>query len=181
SNTVKEEVDKIKIPEDKLDQAIEFGLKRGKKSKRGVGKKVLYICSAAVLLFGLLIGSTFVSPAMARVVSKIPYLGQIFENENDVLYVISEELREKGYKNTGAGVSFPEKEIIIEIEGSEKYFDTVKADVEKIARNILQSRNYDAYTLKVNKSRTDESKGDVDPKYEKEMEQFDREYMIIHT
>ncbi|MEC0347871.1 DUF4030 domain-containing protein [Peribacillus frigoritolerans] len=170
SNNVKNEVDKIKIPEDKLDKAIEYGLKRGKKSKRGLSKKVLYICSAAVLLFSLLIGSAFVSPAMAKIVSKIPYLGQIFESKDDIVKVISEELRAKGYNTDGAGVSFPEKEISIGIKGSEKYFNTVKGDVETIVQDILHSRNYDAYTLKV--SRSKERKVEIDEKEEKEMKEF---------
>ncbi|PEJ56174.1 hypothetical protein CN692_18720 [Bacillus sp. AFS002410] len=151
SNNLKIEMDKIKIPEDKLDQALEHAIKRGKKKHQSLGKKVVYLSSAVVLLVGLLIGSAFVSPAMARVVSKIPYLGQIFEFKNDVVTVISEELRAKGYNISGAGVSFPEKEINIGIKGSEKYFDTVKSDVEDIAKDILHSRNYDAYTVKVSK------------------------------
>ncbi|WP_110927690.1 DUF4030 domain-containing protein [Bacillus massiliglaciei] len=176
SNNVKKEVDKIKIPEDKLDQAIEHGLKRGKKSQRGLSKKVLYTCSAAVLLFSLLIGSAFVSPAMAKIVSKIPYLGQIFESKDDIVKVISEELRAKGYNTSRAGVSFPEKEIYISIEGSEKYFDSVKDDVEDIAKDILQSKNYDAYTIKV--TRYKEREIDVDEKKEKQSIEFAREYDI---
>lgn len=169
SNNVKKEVDKIKIPEDKLDQAIEHGLKRGKKSQRGLSKKVLYTCSAVVFLFSLLIGSAFVSPAMAKIVSKIPYLGQIFESEDDIVKVISEELRAKGYNTSGAGVSFPEKEIYIGIKGSEKYFDTVKGDVETIVKDILHSRNYDAYTLKVSRYKERKVEIEID---EKEMKEF---------
>ncbi|WP_181215971.1 DUF4030 domain-containing protein [Mesobacillus foraminis] len=171
-------MDKINIPEERLDQAIELGLRRGRKTQRGYGKKVVYTFSAAVLVFCFLIGSAFVSPAMAKIVSKIPYLGQIFENKDDVVVVISEELRAKGYKTAGAGVSFPEKEIMIGIEGSEKYYNSVKADVEKIARDVLQSRNYDAYTLKV--SQYKERKIDVDPKEEKKIKQFSQEYDILH-
>ena len=151
SNNVKKEVDKIKIPEDKLDQAIEYAIKRGKKNQSSLGKKLIYFSSAAVLLFGLFIGSAFVSPAMAKVVSKIPYLGQIFENKNDILKLISEELRAKGYKTTGAGVSFPKKEIEIVIQGSENYFNDVKSDVDDIAKDILKSKGYDAYTVKVSR------------------------------
>jgi len=178
SNNVKKEVDKIKIPEDKLDQTIEIGIKRGKKNQRSLGKKVFYFSSAAILFFGLLIGSAFVSPAMAKVVSKIPYLGQIFESKNDIVKVISEELRAKGYNSTGAGVSFPEKVIYITIQGSEKYFDTVKGDVENIAKDILQSKNYDAYSIKV--TRYKERKIEVDEKEEKQSIEFAREYDIFY-
>lgn len=179
TNNVKKEVDKIKIPEEALDQAIKSAINKGKRNQRSLGKKVIYFSSAAVFLFGLLIGSAFVSPAMARVVSKIPYLGQIFESKNDIVTVITEELRAKGYKTSGAGVSFPEKKIVIDIQGSEKYFVAVKEDVERVASEILQSKGYDAYTLKV--SRYKERKVEVDPKDEKKMNQYNKEYEIIHN
>jgi hypothetical protein len=57
SSNVKKAVDKIKIPEDKLDQAIEYAIKSGKKNQRSLGKKFIYFSSAADLLFSLLIGS----------------------------------------------------------------------------------------------------------------------------
>ncbi|MBT2757443.1 DUF4030 domain-containing protein [Mesobacillus foraminis] len=178
SGNVKKEVDKIKVPEDKLNQTIEFAIKRGKKHNRSLGKKVIFFGSAAVLLLGLFIGSAFVSPVMANVVSKIPFLGPIFANEQDVTTVIFEELKEKGYKVTGGGVSYPKKEIRIEIEGSEKYYQNVKDEVKKIGIDILQSKNYNAYTFKV--TRYKQYIDDVDPKQEKEIEQLNREYEIIY-
>jgi hypothetical protein len=151
SNNVKKEMDKIKIPEDKLNQAIEFAIKRGKKNQRSLGKKVIYFSSAAVLLFGLLIGSTFVSPAMAKVVSKIPYLGQIFESKS-LIIVISEELRAKGYNTISTGIRYESEKIVeVSIDGSDDYYNEVKDDVEKIVNGILKSRGYDAYSVKVNK------------------------------
>ncbi|MFD6440231.1 DUF4030 domain-containing protein [Peribacillus sp. NPDC060186] len=114
-------------------------------------RKLAYSSIALIILFGLFISSAFVSPAMAKVVSKIPYLGQIFENKNNIVILISEELRAKGYKTTGAGVSFPKKEIEIVIQGSEKYFNDVKGDVDDIAKDILKSKGYDAYTVKVSR------------------------------
>ncbi|MFS0667729.1 DUF4179 domain-containing protein [Peribacillus frigoritolerans] len=74
-------------------------------------RKLAYSGIALIILLGLFISSAFVSPAMAKVASKIPYLGQIFENKNNIVLLISEELRAKGYKKTGVGVSFPKKEI----------------------------------------------------------------------
>lgn len=172
SSNVKKEVDKIKIPEDKLDQAIEYAIKSGKKNQRSLGKKFIYLSSAAVLLFSLLIGSAFVSPAIAKVVSKIPYLGQIFESKN-VLMIISEELHTKGYNSVGSGVSYPKKEITIDIKGSEKYFENVKGDIKNIAKDILKSRDYDAYTVKVTryKERLDVPHSEED---KKQMEQQEK-------
>lgn len=114
-------------------------------------RKLAYSGIALIILFGLFISSAFVSPAMAKVASKIPYLGQIFENKNNIVLLISEELRAKGYKKTGVGVSFPKKEIEIAIQGSEKYFNDVKSDVDDITKDILKSKGYDAYTVKVSR------------------------------
>ncbi|MFE4430811.1 DUF4030 domain-containing protein [Peribacillus butanolivorans] len=151
SNNVKKEVDKIKIPEDKLDQAIENAIKRGKKKQRSLGKKVIYFSSAAVLLFGLLIGSAFVSPAMAKVISNIPYLGSIFQSE-PIGSLIFDELEEQGYKISGTGIDYkPKKEIEVRIEGSDDYFNEVKDDIEKTVKGILKSKGYNAYSVKVSK------------------------------
>src|SRR4051812_38395311 len=97
SSNVKKEVDKIIIPEDKLEQRIGYAIKSGKKVKRRFSKRLFNISGAAVLLSGLLVGSAFVSPVMANIVSKIPYLGLIFQSE-PITSLILDELEEKGYK-----------------------------------------------------------------------------------
>ncbi|MGG3942994.1 DUF4030 domain-containing protein [Peribacillus psychrosaccharolyticus] len=155
SNNVKKEVDKIKIPEVKLDQAIENAIKRGKKKKRSLGKKVIYFSSAAVLLFGLLIGSAFVSPAMAKVISNIPYLGSVFQSE-PISGLIFDELKEKGYKISGTGTTYsPHKIFHVTLEGSDDYYNEVKDEVKQTVREILKSKGYDAYTVEVTKVRKD--------------------------
>lgn len=178
-NNVKKEVDRIKIPEEKLDERIGYAIKRGGGNQDRLGGKVFYMSSAAVLLFALLVSSSFVSPTMAKVVSNIPFLGQIFESKNDIVSYISEELMTKGYKISGVGVSLPEKELIIGINGSDEYFENVKNDVEDIAREILQSRNYDAYTQKVMIYK--EYKDEVDEKEKIKRTEFDQEYEKIHN
>jgi len=173
-NNVKEEMDNIRIPEDKLNHTIQMAIERGKKDRGGHGKKWIYYSSAAVLLFGLLIGSALVSPAMANVVSKIPYLGSIFESKDDVVVGMSEELREKGYPINGLGGSFPEKVIRIWIEGDKDYFNRVKTEVEEVAMEFLESRNYDAYTVKV--SRYEEREV---PQKDKETQQRSEDFQLI--
>ncbi|KOR80616.1 hypothetical protein AM232_20755 [Bacillus sp. FJAT-21352] len=137
-------------------------------------RKLSYSSIALIILFGLFISSAFVSPAMAKVASKIPYLGQIFENKNNIVLLISEELRAKGYKKTGVGVSFPKKEIEIAIQGSEKYFDDVKSDVDDITKDILKSKGYDAYTVKISRytERVDVPHSEEDKKQFKKQEKL---------
>jgi hypothetical protein len=45
-------------------------------------RKLAYSGIALAVLFGLLIGSAFVSPTMAKVISNIPYLGLIFQSKS---------------------------------------------------------------------------------------------------
>ncbi|WP_377891839.1 DUF4030 domain-containing protein [Alkalihalobacillus sp. R86527] len=97
-------------------------------------------------------------------------LERISEDKDNVVDVISEELRAKGFNTTGLGVSFPDKIIDIRIGGSQKYVDSVKGDIEKIVKDILQSKNYDAYTFKV--SRDKEHKFEMDGKVEKDLNEF---------
>ncbi|WP_141604268.1 DUF4179 domain-containing protein [Terrilactibacillus laevilacticus] len=122
----KTKVNQINVPEEKLNHAIDIAIKKGRRKRLRVGKKIAYICCAAILLFALLLSSAFVSPAIAKVVSKIPYLSLIFESK-PVVVIIMENLEEKGYKNIGIGISYvPKKNIQITVEGSAKYYNEVK-------------------------------------------------------
>ncbi|MBT2695169.1 DUF4030 domain-containing protein [Bacillus sp. ISL-55] len=138
-----------------LNQGDNYGVTIIKRSYAVRFKKVLTLSGAAVLVLSLFIGSAFVSPAIAQVVAKVPFFGQIFGNKSDIIEQISEELIAKGYKVT-AGVSYPEKVITISVDGSEEYLNQVKNDVNQIASNILHSSNYDAYKVKVVLSRPKE-------------------------
>ncbi|MBH0158691.1 DUF4030 domain-containing protein [Fictibacillus sp. 5RED26] len=175
---VKNEIDKVKIPEEKLNQRIKIAINKGKKEQHRYSNKTFYISAAAAILFVLLMSSSLVSPVMANVVSKIPLLNQVFGSK-DIVTHISEELLAKGYKISGVGVSVPEKELIIGIKGSEEYFEDVKGDVETISGSILEARNYDAYTQKIMLS--NESKDDLLEKDKEKRETADLEYEKIHT
>jgi Protein of unknown function (DUF4030) len=175
-NDVKKEMDNIRIPEDKLNHAIEMAMIKGRKKQKGWVKKWFYASSAAVLIIGLLVGSALVSPAMANVVAKIPYLGSIFEFKGDIVIEISEELREKGYKVNGLGVSYPEKVIRIGIEGDEDYYTKVRPEVEKVVLGLLESRDYDAYTVKVNRYKERKV-----PQKDKETQQISEKLQLIDS
>ncbi|UOQ48757.1 DUF4179 domain-containing protein [Gracilibacillus caseinilyticus] len=76
----KKDIDQIEIPEKKLNLAVESAIKQGKRKKWSLGKKITYLCSAAVIFISLLMGSTFVSPIMAKVMSNVPLLNQILQS-----------------------------------------------------------------------------------------------------
>ncbi|OOE14721.1 DUF4030 domain-containing protein [Fictibacillus arsenicus] len=149
TNTVLSDVTFDQNLERKIHDRIE---RRSFTSKRNhLGKRFMYLTAAAVLLFALFIGSAFVSPAMAKMAAKIPYLGQYFESEN-IGYVIHEKLKEERYQISGVGASYQgKKEIFIDIQGDDQYFEKVKNEVQSLAAEILKSRGYDAYSVKVGK------------------------------
>lgn len=149
-----------------------------KKQKKHFRMKVISISLSIAAAFFLFIGSAFISPVMANVISKIPYLQTIITSKEDIVEIISDELRAKGFNINGVGVSFPGKEINVSIEGSKEYFDTVEEDVRNVVNDILQSKNYDAYTLKVN--RYQEHKVETNGEDDKELKEFRTHSTAIH-
>jgi hypothetical protein len=78
----KNEMDQIPVPVEKLDTIIAQTVS-GTKMKKPKKRVLLYSMSAAVVGFGLFIGSAMVSPAMAMVASKIPVVGTFFNDVGD--------------------------------------------------------------------------------------------------
>ncbi|WP_428912185.1 DUF4030 domain-containing protein [Niallia sp. Krafla_26] len=138
------DIEKLECQEKDKNPILSPNIKRGR-----VLPKLIYSGIALIILFSLLIGSAFFSPTMAEVIAKIPYLNQVFHTE-PVQQTIMEELRNEDFKIDGIGTTG--KKIEIRVNGSEQYFQDVRKDVEEIALEVLKSRNYDAYTVKVIKS-----------------------------
>lgn len=81
----KEQIDEIHVPMEKLDDIIfKTVQEHAPKRKKSWRSKLVYSTSAAVVAFGLLVGSATVSPVMADFVSKIPIIGSIFSESDDV-------------------------------------------------------------------------------------------------
>ncbi|MGE7838873.1 DUF4179 domain-containing protein [Viridibacillus arvi] len=80
----KEEIDNIHVPFDKLDAIISKTIhenhQRGKKSLR---MKMVYSLSSVAVASILFVSSATVSPAMAKIVSKIPIIGAVFSESGD--------------------------------------------------------------------------------------------------
>jgi hypothetical protein len=114
--------------------------------KGSMMRKLTYSGIALVILFGLFIGSAFISPAMAEVASKIPYLSKIFHSE-PINRTIWKELEEKGYHISGLGGNA--SHIFISIDGSEQYFQDVREEVKEIASNVLKANDFDGYKIEV--------------------------------
>ena len=131
-------------------------------------RNVIYCGIALIILSGAFVSSAFVSPAMAQVAAKIPYLGQLFKQEpvSDVLY---KELEKKGYKIDSLGQTYDggKKQIEISVTGSEKYFKSVKGDIHKIVKNRLEARQYDSYKVKITRYDPSQYEYEPDPRQEK--------------
>lgn len=81
----KEQIDEIHVPTEKLDDIIFKTVQQhAPKKKKSLRRKFIYSASAAAVAFGLLVGSAVVSPVMADIVSKIPLIGSVFSESDDV-------------------------------------------------------------------------------------------------
>ncbi|GGH76781.1 hypothetical protein JOD43_001200 [Pullulanibacillus pueri] len=148
-NEVKNKLDRIPIPEKKLDQAISDGIKKGKLKKQKHFRIAFYYSTAAVVALGLFFGSAFVSPTMAAVISKLPFMSNVFK-QKDITSEIFDTLKHKGFKIESAGINYQgKKELSVDVGGSEAYYNDVKADIKEMVMNILHSRNYDDFSVKV--------------------------------
>ncbi|PLT31037.1 DUF4030 domain-containing protein [Peribacillus deserti] len=164
TETVFEDVTFDKALQRKIkEKALQQGLGR-RKAKWGIARKMGVYTAAAAVLIGLFISSAYVSPAMAEVASKIPYVKLLFIKK-DVTQLVAERLDEKKYKYDGIGLSYrPKKELVIQIPSSKEYYNRVKADVKKIAQDILDSQDYDAFTVNVMNFNPEPVAEEEDPK-----------------
>jgi hypothetical protein len=120
-----------------------------RKRRSSIGKKFVYVCSAFVAAFALFIGLAFLSPAVAKVAAKVPFLNMIFESK-PISEVIAETLTEKGYPFDGVGTQYtPKKVFSVGLRGSKEYIDRVRPDVKKLVKDLLLARDFDAYEVKV--------------------------------
>lgn len=104
---------------------------------------------ATVISLVILTGSAFLNPTMAEVVSRIPYLGQVFHKPIQV--VITESLEKEGYKPASIGMGIWEQKphFDIQLNGTEEYVKQEEDKVLKILSETLEKRGYDNYELMV--------------------------------
>lgn len=112
-------------------------------------KKLIYVGSAAAILL-LLFSSAFISPAMAQIMVKIPFLQSIFIS-NSIDGLIMEELISEGYSvlKVQTNSEVDHKEIIVTLLGGQTYYADVKTEVESIAKSSLKELESDSYKVKL--------------------------------
>jgi hypothetical protein len=86
----KEDIERIEIPEEELDLIINKAIYNSPKNNKR-GKKIAYLSTAVVLILTILLGSGFVSPTMATVLSKIPLINSVLPYSDEGLKAANEK------------------------------------------------------------------------------------------
>ncbi|MEK5147363.1 DUF4030 domain-containing protein [Psychrobacillus sp. FSL K6-4615] len=179
---IQEEMDKIQTP----PSLYEFAKNISKESKnrtdvekstgRKRGRRKLHFVVAAVISFVILTGSAFLSPTMAEVVSKIPYLGQIFYKP--IQEVIWEDLAKEGYQLSTIGMGKWEQKpyFDIELNGTEEYVKQEEGKVINLLNEILDKRGYDNYELMVS-AKNENEVSSVQKEIDKQREELGEKLM----
>lgn len=160
--------DKVKYPknlhmrfEEKHKQKVLEAIKNLPEENRRKGSKILikrwgYSTFAALVLFLLLIGSTHVSLAMAKVTAKIPYFSYFIKQKEytDALHgVIFEVITENKYDFSNLNVSVPDREIKIWLIGSYEDVRSIKAEVIETINSELVAQNFGKYDIEVKRGK----------------------------
>lgn len=124
-----------------------------RKQKKVIIKKRMAILSlSAAAVLGLFISTAFVSPAVAQVASRIPYLNLIFENKIQVKTLeneIYQAIMDKNFKNIALHVNRKEKYIEAMVFNTEEYYKEMKTPIKDMISEILKDRNEGDYEIRV--------------------------------
>ncbi|UPM53662.1 DUF4030 domain-containing protein [Gottfriedia acidiceleris] len=149
------------------------------KSSRKIRRSLYGIIAAAFLIL-LTITSTYVSPAMAKVVANIPYF-RLFIDQKEYKQaldsVIFEVVQEKGLDIYQMDVSVHDKKLTLTLVGSKFHVDKLRSDVIKDINAKLIAENYGKFDITVKRvsPKVRENIGrDLTP-LEKQFEQKSRE------
>ena len=144
-NNIKTEIDSINVPVHKLDDIIKNTINENnitpKKSKR---KIVRYVAMAATIGFGVLIGSAYVSPVMANVVSQIPVIGFLFGDVGD------EGLEIAGKTGLFETVNQTQKDNGITLTINEVFYDGTRLSLSYSHKSLLALGELEKPTIRIN-------------------------------
>ncbi|MBT2682208.1 DUF4179 domain-containing protein [Bacillus sp. ISL-37] len=129
---------------DRVDRELD-GFNKAFKKQWTFWKKAGVTTAAIAASFMLFVGSGFVSPTMAKVVSKIPPLSAIFNGpEQDLSERLTQALKKEGYpvKQVNEFVGGKNEGIIITLDASEKQYQEMQNDVIKIGHSMVRSKEF---------------------------------------
>lgn len=139
---LKNEMEKIAVPLDKLDAIIANTVHdtKMKKTKRRIA---LYSVNAALVGFGLFLGTAMVSPAMAKVASSIPVVGTFFNDIGD------DGLRIAGQKGLTQMVGQSSKDNGITLTVNEIFYDGTRLAIGFTQESLLAIGELERPTIEV--------------------------------
>lgn len=140
---IKEAIEKIEVPIDKLDKTIDGALKRAKTKHKKPRRKLYPLIGVASLATCVLIGSAFVSPAMAKVLSSIPVLNSVFEFVGDSGLEIASQ------KGLSKKVAQTDTDQNISLTIQDIFFDGTRLSISYIQEFPNQLRHLGELKLKV--------------------------------
>ncbi|GHI00688.1 DUF4179 domain-containing protein [Neobacillus kokaensis] len=115
------------------------------KKQSTLRKKVVAIASTAAASFLILAGSGFVSPAMAKMMGKIPTLSAIYDRFDENLSdLITRELKKEGYpvKEVREHVGGKKEGVYVYLDVPAETVNKMKPGIEKISFAILHGEKY---------------------------------------
>ncbi|MEH7121887.1 DUF4179 domain-containing protein [Bacillus sp. JJ1773] len=140
---LKKELDKVSVPMDKLDSIITNTIKESR-TKTSNKKVALYSFIAAVLGFGVFIGSASVSPVMAKIASNIPIIGTFFNDSLD------EGLRLAGKKGLTQVINQSSKDNGITLTMNEIFYDGTRLTFGFTQESLFAIGQLERPTIEVN-------------------------------
>ncbi|MQR97599.1 DUF4179 domain-containing protein [Fictibacillus phosphorivorans] len=146
-NDIKHAIEDIHIPLDKLNKTIELGIKRGQVKLPKPKRRLYPIIGVASITTFLLVGSAFVSPAMANVLSTIPGFKSVFEFAGDNGLQIASE---KGYSQK---IALTESDKDIKLTINDVYYDGTRLSLGYIQESSHSLGELGELELKVNGKR----------------------------
>ncbi|MBT2695680.1 DUF4179 domain-containing protein [Bacillus sp. ISL-55] len=121
------------------------GFNKALKKQWTFWKKAGVTTAAIAASFMLFVGSGFVSPTMAKVVSKIPPLSAIYNDpEQDLSERLTQALKKEGYpvKQVNEFVGGGDEGIIIILDTPEKQYQDMQHNVLKIGYEMVRSKEF---------------------------------------
>ncbi|WP_141235101.1 hypothetical protein [Terribacillus saccharophilus] len=95
----------------------------------------------------MLLGTTYVSPAFADKIFRVPVIGKLVE-DNSILYTLQEGLNKEQYTYDSLYISYQEKSIELTIP--EEEYDS-KQQVKKLTEDILSEGNVQGFSVHIAK------------------------------
>ncbi|MEH7514258.1 DUF4030 domain-containing protein [Gottfriedia acidiceleris] len=150
------------------------------RKKPRIFRKTLYGIITAACLILLIITSTYVSPAMAKVVANIPYFRLFIEQKEyrqDLNNVIFDVVQEKGLEiYHGIDVSVPTRELILTLIGTKEHVDQLRPEVIKDINAKLIAENFGKFDITVKRVGLKEVRGNNGTDLTPEEKEYERQW-----